>query len=89
MRMVFCRKYRQELEGLEVPPIPGKRGQEIFETVSKRAWTEWQTHQTMLINEKHLSLIDPEARKFLAEQMERFFDNADVEAAAGYVAPKK
>jgi len=89
MRMVFCRKYRQELEGLDVPPIPGKRGQEIFETVSKRAWTEWQTHQTMLINEKHLSLIDPEARKYLAEQMERFLDNADVEAAEGYVAPKK
>ena len=88
MRMVFCRKYRQELEGLDAPPLPGKRGQEIFETVSMRAWTEWQKHQTMLINEKHLSLIDPAARKYLAEQMERFFDNADVESAEGYVPPE-
>ena len=88
MRMVFCRKYRQELEGLDAPPLPGKRGKEIFDTVSKRAWSEWQQHQTMLINEKHLSLIDPEARKYLAEQMQRFFDNAEVEAAEGYVPPK-
>jgi Fe-S cluster biosynthesis and repair protein YggX len=89
IRMVFCRKYRKELEGLDAPPLPGKRGQEIYETVSKQAWSEWQKHQTMLINEKHLSLIDPEARKYLTEQMGRFFDNADVEAAEGYVPPTK
>ena len=41
----------------------------------------------MLINEKHLSLIDPEARKYLAEQMEKFFSNAEVEGAEGYVPP--
>ena len=76
------------MEGLDAPPLPGKRGQQIFETVSKLAWTEWQTHQTMLINEKHLSLIDPDARKYLADQMERFLDNADVESASGYVPPK-
>jgi Fe-S cluster biosynthesis and repair protein YggX len=43
----------------------------------------------MLINEKHLSLVNPEVRKYLAEQMERFFSNADVEAAEGYVPPAK
>jgi Fe-S cluster biosynthesis and repair protein YggX len=86
-RTVFCRKYQRELEGLDAPPLPGKRGQEIFETVSKQAWHEWQQHQTMLINEKHLSLIDPEARKYLAEQMENFFSNAEVEGAEGYVPP--
>src|SRR4029450_2788300 len=48
-RMVFCRKYKQELEGLDKPPLPGAKGQEIFDTISKRAWTEWQEHQTMLI----------------------------------------
>ena len=70
--MVFCRKYQKELEGLDAPPLPGKRGQDIYETVSKQAWAEWQKHQTMLINEKHLSLVNPEARKYLAEQMEKF-----------------
>jgi Fe-S cluster biosynthesis and repair protein YggX len=87
-RLVLCRKYGKELEGLDAPPLPGKRGEEIYNTVSKRAWAEWQHHQTMLINEKHLSMVDPQARKYLAEQMEKFFSNSDVETAEGYVAPK-
>jgi Fe-S cluster biosynthesis and repair protein YggX len=87
--MVFCRKYQKKLEGLDAPPQPGKRGQDIYETVSKQAWLDWQQHQTMLINEKHLSLINPEARKYLTEQMEKFLSNSDVEAAEGYVPPAK
>ncbi len=85
---VTCRKYRRELEGLEAPPLPGPRGQEIFETVSRKAWTEWQALQTMLINEKNLRLIDPEARRYLADQMERFLDNRPIDRIEGYVAPE-
>ena len=48
-RTVFCRKYEQELEGLDRPPLPGAKGQDLFDTVSKKAWTEWQAEQTMLI----------------------------------------
>ena len=86
-RTVFCRKYRRELEGLEAPPLPGPRGQEIFETVSGKAWAEWQALQTMLINEKNLRLIDPEARRYLAGQMERFLDNRPIDRIEGYVPP--
>lgn len=88
-RMVFCRKYQAELPGLDKPPLPGKLGEEIYENVSAQAWREWQTHQTTLINEKRLSLIDPEARKYLREQMERFFANRDVEQAEGFVPKPK
>lgn len=87
-RTVFCRKYQQPLEGLASPPMPGAKGQSIFDTVSKKAWQEWQNVQTMLINEKHLRLIDPEARAYLSAQMERFLNNEDVDKADGYVAPK-
>jgi Fe-S cluster biosynthesis and repair protein YggX len=87
-RLVFCRKYRQALPGLEKPPLPGALGQDIFEHVSARAWQEWQAHQTLLINEKRLRLIDPEARDYLRQQMQRFFANEDVEQAEGYVAKK-
>ena len=73
------------MEGLEKPPLPGPNGEKIFETVSKQAWHEWQALQTMLINEKHLSLIDPEARTYLTEQMWRFFNNEEVDRAEGYV----
>ncbi len=86
-RTVLCRKYAEELEGLDTPPLPGPAGEEIFNTVSKKAWLEWQTLQTMLINEKTLDLRDPKARKYLTEQRERFLDNEATDHAIGYVPP--
>ncbi|MCZ6711160.1 MAG: Fe(2+)-trafficking protein, partial [Gammaproteobacteria bacterium] len=55
---------------------------------SKKAWQEWQAAQTTLINEKSLSMIEPEARKYLSEQMERFLDNQPIDQAEGYVPPE-
>ena len=86
-RTVFCRRYKEQLEGLERPPLPGPRGQDIFEHVSKKAWQEWQAQQTMLINEKHLSLMDPEARSYLQEQMTKFLAGEAYDQAEGYVPP--
>ncbi|MEX2473835.1 oxidative damage protection protein [Marinobacter sp.] len=88
-RTIFCRKYQEELEGLDFPPMPGQKGQNIWESVSKKAWEEWQHQQTMLINENHLSLMDPNTRKYLQAQMERFFDNEPFDKAEGYVPPEK
>ena len=72
-RMVNCVKLGREAEGLDLPPVPGALGKRIFENVSKEAWQQWLAHQTMLINEYRLSTIDPKARKFLVEEMEKFF----------------
>ncbi|MCM0613199.1 oxidative damage protection protein [Marinobacter sediminum] len=88
-RTVFCRKYQKELDALDFPPMPGKKGQELLETISKQAWEEWQSQQTMLINEKHLSLMDPNTRKYLQAQMERFFSNEPFDKAEGYVPPEQ
>ncbi|MGB1685445.1 MAG: oxidative damage protection protein, partial [Pseudomonadales bacterium] len=71
-RTVFCRRLQQELPGLDTPPFPGPKGQEVFETVSAQAWEEWQNLQTMLINEKHLNMMDKAARKYLNQQRDRF-----------------
>lgn len=87
-RTVFCRKYQREMEGLPMPPMPGPKGQELYESVSKQAWQEWQAHQTMLINEKRLKLMDPETRKFLQSEMDKFFAGEDYERAEGYVPPE-
>ena len=88
-RTVFCRKYQKEMEGLQSPPMPGTKGQDIYENISRQAWEEWQAQQTMLINEKHLSLMDPNTRKYLQAQMERFFNNEPFDKAEGYVPPEK
>mgnify|MGYP002716048277 CR=1 FL=1 len=84
--MVMCRKYKQNLPKLPNPPFPNALGQEIQNTVSAKAWHEWLEHQTMLINENHLSLIDPAAKQFLHEQREKFLDNADYERPKGWTA---
>ena len=88
-RSIFCKKYQKDLEGLDAPPFPGPKGQEIFESISRQAWLDWQAHQTMLINEKHLSLVDPEARKHLQQEMDKFFAGEDYDQAEGYVAPSE
>ena len=72
-RVVNCVKLKREAEGLDRPPYPGELGKRVFENVSKEAWQAWLKHQTMLLNEYRLSPIDPKARTFLEEQMEKFF----------------
>lgn len=86
-RMLQCIKLGTEAEGLDFPPIPGELGKKIWENVSKEAWQQWIKHQTMLINENRLNLMDPKARKYLAEQMERHFFGGGADAATGYVPP--
>lgn len=84
-RMVFCKHFGEELEGLERPPLPGPKGQKIFEQVSKKAWQAWQAEQTMLINEKQLSLMDPEARRYLQDQMDKYLSGENHDRAEGFV----
>jgi len=86
--MVFCRKYQKDMEGLDRPPYPGPKGQELFENVSKQAWQEWLKHQTMLINEKQLNMMDATARAYLGEQLDKFLSGDDYDKAEGYVAPE-
>ncbi|HQQ63657.1 MAG TPA: oxidative damage protection protein [Pseudomonadales bacterium] len=84
-RMVFCRKYQQQKEGLDKPPFPGAKGQFIFEHVSKQAWQEWMNHQTMLINEKKLNMMDMTARTYLTEQRDKFLSGDQYDQADGYI----
>ncbi len=87
-RIVHCIKLNREAEGLERRPYPGELGQRIFDNVSKQAWQEWLKQQTMLINEYRLSPIEPKARKFLEEQMEKYFFGDGAEAPPDFVPQK-
>ena len=70
---VKCVMLGVEADGLDRPPYPGELGVRIYENVSKEAWQRWLGHQTMLINEYRLTPIEPKARKFLEQEMEKFF----------------
>ena len=88
-RTVFCQKLQKEAEGLGFQLYPGELGEKIFNNISKEAWGQWQHKQTMLINEKHLNMMDPEHCAFLEEQMVGFlFEGKDVEIE-GYRPPEK
>ena len=87
-RTVHCVKLGKEAEGLERPPYPGELGKRIYENVSKEGWQLWLRHQTMLINEYRLTPVDPKARKFLEEEMEKFFFGEGSSAPEDFVPPK-
>jgi Fe-S cluster biosynthesis and repair protein YggX len=88
-RMVNCILLGKEAEGLDFPPYPGDLGKRIYESISKEAWQKWIKHQTMLINEYRLTPVDPKARKFLEEEMEKFFFSGGSTRPEGYVDPSK
>lgn len=88
-RKVNCVVLGQEAEGLDFQPYPGELGKRVFENVSKAGWQQWLKHQTMLINEYRLSAIDPQARKFLEAEMEKFFFAGGADRPEGYVPPEE
>tara|TARA_Y100000590_G_scaffold57412_4_gene60402 strand:+ start:8620 stop:8892 length:273 start_codon:yes stop_codon:yes gene_type:complete len=88
-RIVNCRKYKKELNGLENPPYPGPKGQDIYENVSEKAWNEWLNHQKMLINEGQINLTNKESRKWLNEQMDLFLSGEEYAKPEGYTPPNQ
>src|SRR5260363_10471 len=61
-RIIHCAKLDKEAEGFDLPPLPGKLGQRIYQQISKEAWQLWLRHQTMLINENRLNMADARAQ---------------------------
>ena len=71
-KTIYCQKLKKETAQLAFQPYPGETGEKIFENISEEAWKLWLDHQTMLINEYRLNLLEPDAKKFLQEQMDKF-----------------
>ena len=86
-KRVQCAYLKKEADGLDFQLYPGELGKRIFDSISKEAWALWQSKQTMLINENKLNMMDPNARKFLEEQMAAFLFEGKEPAIEGYVPP--
>jgi Fe-S cluster biosynthesis and repair protein YggX len=84
-RLIQCVKLQKEAEGLAVAPYPGELGKRIYAEISREAWQQWIAHQTMLINEYRLSMVDAKAREFLRVEMEKFLFGEGSEKPAGFV----
>ena len=82
-RTVFCARLQKDAEGLEFQLYPGDLGKRIFDNISKEAWGQWQSKQTML------NMMDPEHRKLLETEMVNFlFEGKDV-VIDGYTPPSE
>ena len=84
-RLIFCRKYQEQLPGLPVPPLPGAMGQTFLKMYLKghgKIAEPNDAHQRA-----PSELMDPDARKFLTQEMLRFFDNKEYAKPEGYVPP--
>lgn len=88
MRTVHCKKLNKEAPGLARIPYPGDLGRRVYEQISQEAWDMWINHQTMLINEYRITPVEPKARQFLEEEMEKFLFTDQATKIAGFVPPK-
>ncbi|MBD3699014.1 oxidative damage protection protein [Enterobacter hormaechei] len=89
-RTIFCTFLQRDAEGRGFPALPGRPRVSAFTTRSpKKPRGQWQKKQTMLINEKKLSMMNPEHRKLLEQEMVNFlFEGKDVHIE-GYTPPEK
>ncbi len=86
-KTVTCKKLHQLLPCLDEPPIPGPLGEKIHQEISKEAWDMWLGHQTMLINEYRLNMMDKSARDFLRGEMQTFLFTDQAQKPPGYEDP--
>ena len=82
--LIYCQKLKKEAPALTRAPYPGVLGKKILENISQEGWQQWLAHQTMLINEYRLNMLDAEARKYLATEMEKFLFGDGSEKPEGY-----
>lgn len=88
IRKVKCVKLGKELDGLDYVPYPGELGQKIYDSISQQAWDMWLGHQTILINEYRLSLVDPKSREFLEKEMQKFLFGDGSDKPKEFTAPE-
>ena len=75
---VQCVKLGALLPGLEKAPFSSPLGQRIYASVSKQAWEMWQEESRTIMNHYGLSMADPESRKKLRDEMERFLFGSEL-----------
>lgn len=76
---VTCARCGQTREPLPFPPFNNDLGKRIHGSICKVCWDQWLKQQTMLINHYGLNVRDPEAKKFLMENTEKFLFGGETE----------
>jgi Fe-S cluster biosynthesis and repair protein YggX len=83
-RTIFCTFLQREADGQDFSCI-GRAREAYLQRNLQEAWAQWQHKQTMLINEKKLSMMNPE-RKLLEMVVQFLFEGKTY--IEGYAAAK-
>lgn len=86
MDQIECRRCGEEKTPLERAPFKGDRGATIQASICRDCWSEWLTHQTLLINHYGLDPRDAKSREFLYGQIDKVLlgdgDADDIDTSA-------
>ncbi|MCR3755399.1 MAG: putative Fe(2(+))-trafficking protein [Sodalis sp. Psp] len=85
-RMIYCTFLKRKAEGQDFQFYQGELGKHIYENISKEAWSQWQSKQTMLINEKKLSMVNVDDRQILEQEMIHFLFEGQEVHIQGYIS---
>ena len=72
MADIQCVRCGETRAQIAFAPFNNELGRRIHAEICQECWSQWLKQQTMLINHYGLNVREPEARKFLTEQTERF-----------------
>ena len=70
---IMCKKLQKIGQNIGFLPFKGILADKIKANISQEAWELWMKHQTILINEYRLNLLDEKSKTFLYAEMEKFF----------------
>ena len=68
---VQCARCGNTGQPLPYAPLNNDLGKRVQAEICQNCWGEWLKYQTMLINHYGLNVRDPDAKKFLMENMEK------------------
>lgn len=69
---IQCTRCGQRGAPLPYAPLNNDLGRRVQNEICQNCWGEWLKYQTMLINHYGLNVRDPEAKKFLSENLEKY-----------------
>ena len=69
---IQCARCGNTAAGLPYAPLNNDLGKRVQAGICQNCWAEWLKYQTMLINHYGLNVRDPDAKKLLTENLEKF-----------------
>lgn len=78
-RTIYCSFLNRKAEGHDIHVYPGRLGEIIFNNISKEAWEQWQSMQTIIINKYKLNMLNIKDRNIVEQKMVAFlFKDQDI-----------